>query len=113
MEQKNISADKQTADKPNRDISYYVVRSIKIVLLLAILQVSLISIADIADHYDITTFEYPIIHPYFVWALFFLPLIGVGLLFTKINLYRLLGAFLIIVSVWDIYLFLQQTAGAL
>ncbi len=113
MEQKNILADKQTSDKPNRGISYYALCSVKTILLFVILHVSLICIADIADHYDLTTFEYPRIHNYFVWFIFFLPIIGAVLLFIKNNLYRLLGTYLIIVSVWDIYLFLQQTAGAL
>jgi hypothetical protein len=112
-EQINISADKVTVDNPNRDFSYYAVLSIKVLLLLAVLHISAICIIDIEGRYDGTTFDYPIIHPYFVWGIFFLPLVGIGLLFIKKLSYRLLGTFLIIVSVWDIYLFLQQTAGAL
>ena len=113
MEQKNISADTQTADKANRGLGYYAALSVKFLFLLAVLHVSVICITDIADHYDVKIFEYPIIDTYFVWGIFFLPFVGTGFLLIKNNLFRLLGCFLIIISGWDIYLFLKQTAGAL
>ena len=97
----------------NRDFSYWAVQTLKILLLLIILHVSVICIIDIAERYNGTKINYPIIHNYFVWGIFFLPLIGLAFLFVKNFLYRLLGSYLIIVSVWDIYLFLEQTAGAL
>lgn len=113
MEQSNISVDKVRAHRPNRDFRYYIVLLIKVSLLLTILHVSIICITDIEGHYDGTIFGYPIIHPYFVWGIFFLPVVGIGFLFVKKLPLRLLGVFLIIISVWDIYLFLKETSGAL
>jgi hypothetical protein len=110
---KIIPVDKTTSIDNNRDFKYWALLTLTILFHLIILHISVICIIDIAGRNNGTTINYPIIHNYFVWGIFFLPLIGGAFLFVKKLSYRLLGSYLIIVSVWDIYLFLKATEGAL
>lgn len=110
---KIISTNKTTSTDNNRDFKYWALLTLTILFHLIILHISIICIIDIMGRNNGTEINYPIIHNYFVWGIFFLPLIGLAFLFIKNILYRLFGSYLIIVSVWDIYLFLEQTAGAL
>lgn len=107
------SAYKKTSTDNTRDFRYWAVQTLKTLLLLIILHISVICIVDIAGQNNWTKINYPIIHNYFVLGIFFLPLIGSTLLFVKKLSYKLLGSYLLLVSVWDIYLFLNATEGAL
>ena len=56
---------------------------VKILFFICIIHVSTISFFDILNVSYGWEINYPIIHPYFVWSIFLLPIIGVIFLLIK------------------------------
>jgi hypothetical protein len=85
----------------------------EVILVIVVLHFSFICIVDVLKcEYDLKL-NYPIIIDQLALGIFFLPFVGFSLLFVKKYYWKILGAFALIVSVWDIGSFLQRTAGAL
>ena len=86
---------------------------IKVLFFVCVIHISIISFFDIMAVTNIWKINYPIIHPYFVWGIFLLPIIGVIFLFIKNYYVKLLGFSISVIGLIDICLFLKHTEGAL
>ena len=86
--------------------------SVKILFFICVIH-TIISCFDIMDVLNGWKINYLIIHPYFVWGIFLLPIVGVVFLFIKNYYVKLLGLCISVIGLIDICLFLKHTEGAL
>ncbi len=107
-----MNSNHTVEEKTKKDWVHYFMISLIIFVSLCILHASVLCVVDLASHYGIEI-NYPIIHKYFILGILFLPLIGFAFLFVKKWYFKIIGIFLVVISLWDIYAFLKATEGAL
>lgn len=86
---------------------------LQIILAIIVMHISLLCLTDILDCEFDVKLNYPAIIEQLLWGIFLLPFVGFSLLFVKNYYWKTLGAFALIVSVWEIWSFLQRISGSI